>query len=197
MGLLGEWIVSADSLGTIWFNSWVGKIRWRSDRLPTPVFLGFPCGPAGKESACSVGDLGSRPGLGRCLGEGKGYPLRYSGLENSMDHGVAKTWTRLSDVHWDWVGLMWEEVDEGQGEGMEEEIRKQGKGTCKVGQRHRRWEYRAKIIWKETAQEAPLEVRVPCRIDTWGEEKIWRQVMCDYCLELDVPIWIKTVFESD
>ena len=48
-------------------------------------FLGFPCGSAGKESACSVGDLGSIPGLGRSLGEGKGYPLQYSGLENSMD----------------------------------------------------------------------------------------------------------------
>ena len=54
-------------------------------RLPTLVFLGFPCGSAGKESACNVGDLGSIPGLGRYPGEGKGYPLQYSGLENSMD----------------------------------------------------------------------------------------------------------------
>ena len=45
----------------------------------------FPCGSAGKESACSAGDLGSIPGLGRSPGEGKGYPLQYSGLENSMD----------------------------------------------------------------------------------------------------------------
>ena len=63
--------------------------------LPTPVFLGFPCGSAGKESACNAGDLGSIPGLGRSPGEGKGYPLQYSGLENSfMDyiaHGVAKS----------------------------------------------------------------------------------------------------------
>ena len=52
--------------------------------------------------ACNVGDLGSIPGLGRSPGEGKGYPLQYSGLENSMDcivHGVAKSWTRLSDFH--------------------------------------------------------------------------------------------------
>ena len=61
------------------------KIHWRRDRLPTPVFLGFPGGSAGKESACNVGDLGSIPGLGRSPGEGKGYPLQYSGLENSMD----------------------------------------------------------------------------------------------------------------
>ena len=67
--------------------------------LPTPVFLGFPCGSAGKESACNVGHLGLIPGLGRSPGEGKGYPLQYSGLENSMDcidHGVSDTTERLS-----------------------------------------------------------------------------------------------------
>ena len=55
--------------------------------------MGFPCGSTGKESACSVGDLGSIPGLGRSPGGEKGYPLQYSGLENSMDsivHGVVK-----------------------------------------------------------------------------------------------------------
>ena len=41
-----------------WFNPWVGKISWRRDRLPIPVFLGFPCGSAGKESARNAGDLG-------------------------------------------------------------------------------------------------------------------------------------------
>ena len=68
------------------------------------LFLGFPCGSAGEESTCNAGDLGSIPGLGRSSGEGKGYPLQYSGLENSMDsicivHGVAKSRTRLSDFH--------------------------------------------------------------------------------------------------
>ena len=66
------------------------------DRLPTPVFLGFPCGLAGKEFTCNVGDLGSIHGLGRTPGEGKGYSLQYSGLENSMIcivHGVAKSQT--------------------------------------------------------------------------------------------------------
>ena len=56
----------------------------------------------GKESACNVEDLGSIPGLGRSPGKGKGYPLQYSGLENSMDcivHGVAKSQTGLSDFH--------------------------------------------------------------------------------------------------
>ena len=47
--------------------------------------MGFPCGSAGKQSACNGGDLGSIPGLGRCPGEEKGYPLQYSGLENPMD----------------------------------------------------------------------------------------------------------------
>ena len=69
------------------------------DRLPTAVFLGFPCGSAGKESVCNEGDLGLIPGLGRCPGEGKSYPLQFSGLENSIDcivHGVTKSQTRLS-----------------------------------------------------------------------------------------------------
>ena len=63
---------------------------------------GFPCGSAGKESSCNAGDLGSIPGLGRSPGEGKGYALQYSGLENSMNcivHGVAKSQTWLSDFH--------------------------------------------------------------------------------------------------
>ena len=66
------------------------------------AFLCFLCGSAGKESACSVGNLGLIPGLGRSPGEGKGYPLQYSDLENSMDcivHGVAKSRTWLSDFH--------------------------------------------------------------------------------------------------
>ena len=53
---------------------------------------GFPCGSAGKESACSVGDLDLILELGRSPGEGKGYPLQYSGLQNAMDcivHRVA------------------------------------------------------------------------------------------------------------
>ena len=56
----------------------------------------------GKESACNAGDLGLIPGLGRSPGEGKGYPLQYSGLENSLGciiHGVAKSWTWLNDFH--------------------------------------------------------------------------------------------------
>ena len=62
--------------------------------------MGFRGGPAGKGSAHSAGDLGSIPGLESCPREGNGYPLQYSGLENSMNcivHEVTKSWTRLSD----------------------------------------------------------------------------------------------------
>jgi len=71
-------------------------------RLSSSSSSNTPCGSAGKESACNVGDLGSIPRLGRCPGEGKVYPLQYSGLQNSMDcivHGVAKNWTQLRDFH--------------------------------------------------------------------------------------------------
>ena len=54
--------------------------------------MGFPCGSAGKESACNAGDLGSVSGLGRSPGEGKGYPLQYSGLENSMECIIRGDW---------------------------------------------------------------------------------------------------------
>ena len=66
--------------------------------------MGFPYGSAGKESACNARDLGSIPGLGRSPGEGKGYPLQYPGLENSMGdcivHGVTQSRTWLRD---DWT----------------------------------------------------------------------------------------------
>ena len=64
------------------------------DRLPTPFFMGFPGRSVVKESTYNVGDLGSIPGLGRSPGEGKGYPLQNSGLENSTDsiiHAVAES----------------------------------------------------------------------------------------------------------
>ena len=69
-------------------------------------------GSAVKESACIAGDLGSIPGLGRSPGDRKGYPLQYSGLENSMDwivQGVTKSRTWLSDYHFTKVCLNKEE----------------------------------------------------------------------------------------
>ena len=73
------------------FNPWVGKISWRIEQLPTPVFLGFPGGLAGKESICNEGNLGLIAGLGRSSVEWNGHPLQYSDLENPTDcivHGV-------------------------------------------------------------------------------------------------------------
>ena len=83
--------------------------RWRHHKLSThwfkkPLFWGFPGDSDGKESSCNSGDLGLIPGLERSPGEGNGYSLRYSYLENPMDrggwwatiHGVSKSWMQLS-----------------------------------------------------------------------------------------------------
>ena len=64
--------------------------------MNTNILKGFRDSSVGKKSACNAGDLDSIPGLGRSPGERKGYPLQYSGLENSMDcivHGVVKSRT--------------------------------------------------------------------------------------------------------
>ena len=80
------------------------ELRSRSSYIlqnPT-VTEGFPCGSAGKESAYNAGDLCLISGFGRALGKGKGYPLQYSGLDNSLDcivHGVAKSRTQLRDFN--------------------------------------------------------------------------------------------------
>ena len=71
----------------------------------------FPGGSSSKESSCNTGDLGSIPGFGRSPGEGNGYPLQYSDLENSIDcivHGVSKSRTRLSDFHFHFA--LWKEI---------------------------------------------------------------------------------------
>ena len=60
---------------------------WSINR-PLYLRLGFPGDSDGKESTCNAGDLGSTPGLGRCPGEGNGYPFPYSCLENPMDRGA-------------------------------------------------------------------------------------------------------------
>ena len=74
--------------------------------------MSFPGGSDGKASVCNAGDPGSIPGLGRSLGEGNGTPLQYSCWENPMDggawwatvHGVAKSWTRLSNFTFTFMG---------------------------------------------------------------------------------------------
>ena len=86
------------------FSSWVRKIPWRRDRLPTPVFLGFPGGSDGKEFTCSTGNLGSVPGSGRSLEGGMATHSSILGWRIHMDrgacqttvHGVTNSWTQLS-----------------------------------------------------------------------------------------------------
>ena len=76
-------------------------------KQPVNLWMGFPGSSDGKESACIVGDVGSIPGSGSSPGEGNGYSQPYSCLENFIDrgawratvHGVAKSWTWLSDWH--------------------------------------------------------------------------------------------------
>ena len=65
-------------------NHWATREFFHFSKSPCAP-LGFPCGSAGKESTHNAGDLGSIPGLGRSPGKGKGYPLHYSALENSLD----------------------------------------------------------------------------------------------------------------
>ena len=72
------------------FDSWVGKILWRRNRLPTPVFLGFFCDSPGKESAHNVGDLGSTPGLGRFPWRRERLPTLVSWPEEF--HGLYSPW---------------------------------------------------------------------------------------------------------
>ena len=88
------------NLPAMW-ETWVQFLGWEDPlekgKDAHSSILGLPlCGSAGKESTCNAGDLSSIPELGRSPGEGKGYPLQYSGLENSMDcigHGLSKSWT--------------------------------------------------------------------------------------------------------
>ena len=89
------------------FSSWVGKIPWRRDRLPTPVFLGFLCGSAGKESACNSGDLGFDPWVEKIswrrerLPTPVFWPGEFHGLYNPWGHKESDTteWRSLSRCH--------------------------------------------------------------------------------------------------
>ena len=109
-----EWVAVSFSRGSSLISCMGRQIlyHWATCKAPvlytslskkfTCMLISFPYSSVGKESSCNVGDLGSIPGLGRSPGEGKGYLLQYSGLENSMDyivHGVTKSRTWLSNFH--------------------------------------------------------------------------------------------------
>ena len=93
--------VSASNAGAPQFNSWVQKLCWRRDCLPTPVFLGFPYGSAGKESTYNVGDLGLFLGWEDPLEEGMATHSSILAWRIPMDrgvwlatvHGVMNSWT--------------------------------------------------------------------------------------------------------
>ena len=83
------------------FSSWGGKFPWRRDRLPTPVFLGFPGGSDSKESTCNAGDLGSIPGLGRSLEEGMATHSTVLAWRIPMDRGACPPlWTPWAYIPW-------------------------------------------------------------------------------------------------
>ena len=108
-------------------DSWVRKICWRRERLPTSPFLDSPCDSADKESTCNAGNPGTIPGSGRSAGEGIGYPLQYSwaslvaqllknppamretwvqslGWEDPLEKGKA---THSSILAMEWVAMSW------------------------------------------------------------------------------------------
>ena len=99
VGLYDNWVPFGGSV----FRQIRRQLGHEADKAFPCIYVAqsFPCGPAGKESACIAGDLASIPGLWRCPGEEKGYQPQYSGLENSMDCTVqglqSQTW--LSDFH--------------------------------------------------------------------------------------------------
>ena len=97
--LVAQLIKNPPAVQEILVKSWVRKIHWRRDRLPTPVFLGFPCGSAGKESACNVGDLGLILGCwGDPLEKGKAThsSILVWRIPWTTVHEVIKSWTQLS-----------------------------------------------------------------------------------------------------
>ena len=110
----GAWcaVVHGVAKSRAWLSNWTPPTTCRVPHISIHCLFyftqspkshkGFPCGSASKESPAVQEDLGSILGLGRSPGEGKCYPLQYSGLENSTDfivHGVAKSWTWPSDFH--------------------------------------------------------------------------------------------------
>ena len=82
------------------FHPCIRKIPWRRDRLPTPVFLGFPGGSDSKESACKARDLSSIPESGRSPGKGHDYPLQYSCLKPGrlQSMGLSNKHTHILDL---------------------------------------------------------------------------------------------------
>ena len=137
----------------------------RADTDTSPVFIRVPQAIRAsrvaqllKESACNVGDLDSIPGLGRFPGEGKGYPLQYPCLENSMDrgarrstvHGVAKSWTRWATFTYSNHSAYWIARNAGQ----------RGPGLHRESWSSPWWLQRVSavslLLWKEIGNRIPV-----------------------------------------
>ena len=110
MSLNKPWGVGDGQGGLACWDSWGLKELDTTERLSLThslvAYSGFPDSSVGTESTCNAGDQSLIPGLGRSPGEGKGYPLQHSGLENSMNsivHGTLKSWTQLSNFHFQLV----------------------------------------------------------------------------------------------
>ena len=104
-----EWVSRVGKLHNFlkMLETWKTYVKFTGKKNKTK--LGFLDSSVAKESACNSRDPSSVPGLGRSPGEGKGYPLQYSGLKNSMDyivHGVSKSWTWLSDFHFHFMAVI-------------------------------------------------------------------------------------------
>ena len=83
--------------GRLWFDSWVGRIHWKRNKLPTAVLLGFSCDSAGKESACNAGDLSLIPWAGKTLWRRErlptpvSWPGEFHGLYTPCGHKESDT----------------------------------------------------------------------------------------------------------
>ena len=89
-------------------HTYTHKCVYTHTHIYTHIEKGFPGSSAGKESACSAGDLGSIPGSGRSLGGKQGNPLQYSCLENSMDRGAWRATVHRLTQRWillKWLGM--------------------------------------------------------------------------------------------
>ena len=93
---IGQLVKSHLQCSRLQFNSWAGKISWRRDQLPIPVFMGFPGISDSKESVCNVGDLGLVPGLGGSPEEGYSNPLQFSCLKNQWTEYILVSYSPWS-----------------------------------------------------------------------------------------------------
>ena len=90
--LIAQLVKNLPAMQGPWFDSWVRKVRWKRDRLPTPVFLGFSCGSAGKESTCNVGSPGFDPWVGKIPWKRERLPTPV--FWPGEFHGLYSPWSR-------------------------------------------------------------------------------------------------------